>query len=158
MKTFCVNCGSAHLEESYPKKCVNCQTEMYKNPIPVAVVLLSVENEGVVLVQRNIPPHVGGWALPGGFVDEGETVEEAAQRELQEEVGINYQGPFSVIALESTPSRANLLIFLKADQAIKRSEIANFVPNSEVQALKVVGNYEELCFPLHSLILKKYLK
>jgi 8-oxo-dGTP diphosphatase len=42
---------------------------------------------GIVLVQRKNPPH--GWALPGGFVDYGETVEQAAVREALEETGLN---------------------------------------------------------------------
>jgi len=41
----------------------------------------------IVLIQRKNPPH--GWAIPGGFVDVGETVEQAACREMQEEVGLD---------------------------------------------------------------------
>jgi ADP-ribose pyrophosphatase YjhB (NUDIX family) len=154
MKTHCIHCGEVHTQENYPKKCSHCGTEMYKNPIPVAVVVVPVE-EGILLIQRNIPPQVGGWAFPGGFVDEGETVLEAAQRELQEEVGVNYQGDFSILSIESTPNRANMLIFVKANQGLKPQDLINFKPNSEVQALKVIKRYEDLCFPLHSLILHK---
>lgn len=42
----------------------------------------------VLLIQRNLPPFEGRWALPGGFVRLGETLEESARRELQEETGI----------------------------------------------------------------------
>lgn len=156
MKTFCVNCGQAHEQENYPKRCKGCRTEMYKNPIPVAVVIVPVE-DGILLIQRNIPPQVGGWAFPGGFVDEGENAQDAAKRELQEEVGIDYQGDFSILGIESTPNRANMLIFVKAEQGLNPSDIENFKKNKEVQAVKVVSKYEELCFPLHSLILKKLL-
>ncbi|MBX2863739.1 MAG: NUDIX hydrolase [Leptolyngbyaceae cyanobacterium MAG.088] len=43
----------------------------------------------VLLIQRQLPPYIGQWALPGGFVRPGEGLEQAARRELQEETGIN---------------------------------------------------------------------
>lgn len=46
-------------------------------------------NNGIVLIQRKNPPH--GWALPGGFVDYGETLENAARREALEETSLNVQ-------------------------------------------------------------------
>jgi len=43
--------------------------------------------DGIVLIERKAPPP--GWALPGGFIENGETVEEAAVREAKEETGLN---------------------------------------------------------------------
>ena len=54
---------------------------LYRNPKPTVDVVIQAQN-GVVLVRRANPPH--GWALPGGFIDEGESAESAAVREVLE--------------------------------------------------------------------------
>jgi 8-oxo-dGTP diphosphatase len=53
----------------------------------VDVVIVS-DDEEVVLIRRGSEPYQGQWALPGGFVEVGETVEEAAVREAAEETGL----------------------------------------------------------------------
>jgi 8-oxo-dGTP diphosphatase len=57
-----------------------------RNPLPTADVVIEV-GDRVVLVRRKNPPR--GWAIPGGFVDVGETVEFAAVREALEETGLH---------------------------------------------------------------------
>jgi len=55
-------------------------------PAPTVDVIIEVEGRGIVLVARRFPPL--GWALPGGFIDLGETAEAAAVREAREETGL----------------------------------------------------------------------
>jgi 8-oxo-dGTP diphosphatase len=55
----------------------------------VAVGVLLLDGDRVLLVQRARPPAVGRWTVPGGKVELGETLEEAAQRELTEETGLS---------------------------------------------------------------------
>lgn len=59
--------------------------KIYKNPL-VTVDIVIEAGDGIVLVERANPPH--GWALPGGFVDYGESLETAARREAEEETSL----------------------------------------------------------------------
>ncbi len=60
----------------------------YRNPLPTVDIVIE-QDGGVILVERRNPPR--GWAIPGGFVDEGETVEQAAIREAREETGLDVE-------------------------------------------------------------------
>ncbi|MDY6903257.1 MAG: NUDIX hydrolase [Thermodesulfobacteriota bacterium] len=57
----------------------------YRNPIPTVDIIIETPG-GIVLIERHNPPY--GWALPGGFVDYGESLEDAAVREAKEETGL----------------------------------------------------------------------
>ena len=58
------------------------------NPVPTVDIIIEY-NEGIILIERKNPPY--GWALPGGFVDYGETLESAARREANEETGLDVE-------------------------------------------------------------------
>ena len=60
----------------------------YKNPAPTVNIILEKEGK-IVLVKRLIEPYLNKLALPGGYVDYGETVEDAVIREAQEETGLD---------------------------------------------------------------------
>jgi len=57
----------------------------YKNPIPTVDIIIELK-EGIVLIKRKNPPY--GWAIPGGFIDYGESAESAAIREAKEETNL----------------------------------------------------------------------
>ena len=61
----------------------------YRNPLPTVDIIIELENQGFVLIKRANRPY--GWALPGGFVDYGESLEEAARREAREETSLDVE-------------------------------------------------------------------
>ena len=60
-----------------------------KTPLVTVDIIIEVGNRDIVLIERKNPPH--GWALPGGFVDYGESLERAAVREAKEETSLDVQ-------------------------------------------------------------------
>jgi len=71
-------------------KCPHCNNslEQPRNPIPTVDIIIEIGAD-IVLIERKNPPH--GWALPGGFVDYGESFEHAAAREALEETGLTVE-------------------------------------------------------------------
>ena len=69
-------------------QCPHCGkgVEKYRNPFPTVDIIIEID-DGVVLVRRKNPPY--GWAIPGGFVDYGESLETAAVREAKEETSLD---------------------------------------------------------------------
>ena len=69
--------------------CPNCGEVVseYRNPLPTVDIIIELEDKGIVLIQRAKEPH--GWAIPGGFVDYGESLEDAARREAREEISLD---------------------------------------------------------------------
>ncbi|HEU6436981.1 MAG TPA: NUDIX hydrolase [Nitratidesulfovibrio sp.] len=75
---------------------------MYRNPAPTVDILIHDPGRGIVLIRRrNEPP---GWALPGGFIDYGESAEAAAVREAREETGLDVELT-GLVGVYSEPGR-----------------------------------------------------
>jgi 8-oxo-dGTP pyrophosphatase MutT (NUDIX family) len=134
---YCPGCGTKLQvrQERLVWFCPGCRRHHYANPIPV-IDALFVDNHGKILLgRRNQEPEKGKLNLPGGFVDMGETLEEALQREIQEELGMK---PSEYGAFSYGGSR---LIFHKQEGnerqlvgVIMRARLAHrdFAPNDEV--------------------------
>src|SRR5262245_17096118 len=90
---FCACCGgeleARLLKEGEPRRlvCRACGFVFYLDPKVAACTICMVDG-GIVLLRRAIEPALGKWVFPGGFVDRGEPVAEAAMRETLEEVNL----------------------------------------------------------------------
>ena len=62
------------------ERCPRCGevVRLYRNPLMTVDIVIEVPGEGIILIERQNPPF--GWAIPGGFVDYGETLEAAAKK------------------------------------------------------------------------------
>jgi ADP-ribose pyrophosphatase YjhB (NUDIX family) len=111
---FCPRCGrSADVE--YPRfiSCPHCGYGAYYNPKPVAAAIPATADGRIILLRRGFDPGKGLWTFPGGFVDLGESVEEAARRETMEELEIEVElGP--VVGVYSRPEDRVVLIVYAA--------------------------------------------
>jgi ADP-ribose pyrophosphatase YjhB (NUDIX family) len=134
--SHCSYCGYRFAPRAgWPRRCAACGNVSYRNPLPVAVLAVPVEDLGVLMVRR--VDHPAGLALPSGYIEFGERWQEAAARELAEETGIRVDA----VAIRELKVRSGadgtLLIFATAP-AITRAELAAFVPSAEVSELVVV--------------------
>lgn len=151
--TFCSYCGVKHTYEMWPRTCGACGQTTFRNPVPVTVLLLPVGDKGLLTVRRSNPPHIGELALPGGFLEFGETWQEGAARELREETGIHIS-PTDVRVFElASATNGNLLLFCRAS-GIK--ELPAFTPNEEVSEIVVITEPVPLAFPTHMQMARKF--
>lgn len=84
--------------------CPHCGNvvQKYKNPFPTVDIIIEMDDQKIIMIKRKNPPF--GWALPGGFVDYGESLEQAAVREAQEETSLKVELLFQLGAY-SDPKR-----------------------------------------------------
>ncbi len=91
---FCPQCAlplsEGMVEGRVRLHCASCGFIRYENPLPV-VVAVAVQDGRFLLIKRGIPPKKGYWGCPSGFVESGESPEEACLRELREEAGVTGQ-------------------------------------------------------------------
>lgn len=147
--SHCSFCGAAFdVGASWPRTCGACGATSFRNPTPVAVLLLPVD-DGLLVVRRGIDPGRGELALPGGFIDLGETWQEAAARELAEEAGIEID-PGEVTELRVRSVRGGPLLIFGVGPRRAGAELPAFSPNHEATERLVIDGPRELAFPLHT--------
>jgi ADP-ribose pyrophosphatase YjhB (NUDIX family) len=111
---FCPQCGGPlakrliKLGEPERLVCTVCGYVFYIDPKLAAIAVIPLDG-GIVMVRRAINPGYGLWVAPGGFVDAGETVEDALVREALEEVRLHVR-PVKLLGLHSYAQRRTVVV------------------------------------------------
>lgn len=156
----CPVCSEGYHTLAWPRRCEPCGSEIYRNPAPVGLVLVPVDDDGVLLVRRDIEPRRGWLSLPGGYLDVGESWQQGAARELWEEAGLVVAPEaLALHQVHSTDDGTHLLVMALAP-GVRSDALAGFTPNSEVSELAVLRRADPpqvLAFPLHQRAVATYL-
>jgi mutator protein MutT len=131
--SFCPRCAApATVRAPRSLSCASCGYQAYYNPSPVAAAIPRDPEGRIILLRRGGPhdPGLGLWTFPGGFVDLGETVEQAAIREAQEELRID----ITLEGLHGVYSRPDERIVLVVYIARTRDEPQVTAEATEVRA------------------------
>lgn len=122
----------------------------------MAVVVLPVET-GVLVVRRAIEPRLGQLALPGGYIEVGESWQAAAARELYEEAGVVVDAAaITEYRVRSAPD-GTVLIFGLAPHILIHA-LPPFTPTAECSERVILTQPKPLAFPLHTAIVTEFLQ
>ncbi|AGC44275.1 NUDIX hydrolase [Myxococcus stipitatus] len=126
----------------------------YRNPKPTVDCIIELSGERIVLIRRANPPL--GWALPGGFVDEGEPLDAAAIREVKEETGMDVKlvEQFFTYSDPKRDPRQHTLSTVYIGTA--QGEPQGSDDAAEARTFRVDALPQDLCFD-HGTILADYL-
>ena len=162
MTLHCTFCGSSFGDQrGWPRTCPSCHRTTYRNPLPVGVLLLPVRREGrtgLLVIRRGIEPARGQLALPGGYVEDGESWHAAACREVREEADVHVD-PATVTTFEarSNPAGDRILLFALAP-AVDEADLPPFSPTSETAERTVIFAPETLAFSLHTEAVEQFFR
>ena len=126
-----------------------------REPRITADIIVELEDKGIILIKRKNPPV--GWALPGGFLDYGESLEECAVREAKEETSLNIElkGQFHTYSTLDRDPRWHTVttVFIASASGVPKAS----TDASEIGVFKRNEIPEDLVFD-HNKILEDYFK
>jgi len=156
--SHCPYCGHPFVPKpTFPHVCTRCDLITYVNPLPVAVLLQPVGKKGLLLVRRGIQPRQGMVALPGGFIEVGESWQEAAARELWEETGLVVE-PEAVALFDALSAPDGTLLIFGLAPALSGDNLPLFVASAEATERVIIDRPQELAFSLHTRAVTRFFE
>jgi len=156
--SHCHWCGTPYPPgtDGWPRTCTGCAEISYRNPLPVTVALLPVIHPDgdtrLTVIRRTIEPGYGELALPGGYVDYGESWQQAACRELREETGILADpGEVSLISTDSD-TRGGYLCLFALLPVRDLADLPPSRPTDETDGWQLATPDTPLAFPFHTRV------
>ena len=151
----CSYCGHPFApDQPWPRRCANCHNTSFVNPLPVTIVLVPVD-DGLLVVRRNIEPHKGKLALPGGYIDFDESWQAAGAREVFEETGITIDAnAIQLLTVFSAPDGTIIIVGQAAPMS--SAELPLFEGNDEATERAFIAIPQELAWPLHTEAVTTY--
>lgn len=152
----CTYCGARYRAgQPWPRRCSACGETTYRNPSPVAIALQPV-GAGLLVVRRGVPPSAGLLALPGGFIEVGETWQAAAVRELGEETGV-VADPDQVRLFDTVSAPDGTILVFGLLPALPQATILPAVPvTAETLGREVLHGPAELAFAIHTAVANRW--
>ena len=158
---FCPRCGG-RLEKRMVKVgeperlvCQGCSFIFYLDPKVVAGTLFTIDKR-VVLLRRGVEPGIGRWVFPGGYVDRGESVQDAAVRETKEESRLDIRLG-SLLGVYSYPRSPNVIVVYAAEVIGGELDAGDeSVEAGTFEATEIP--WKELAFPSTREALKDYIR
>jgi ADP-ribose pyrophosphatase YjhB (NUDIX family) len=158
--SHCSSCGAAFAGDAgWPRVCGGCGAVAYRNPLPVAVALVPVrdtDGPALVVIRRTIEPKSGELALPGGFIDFGESWEQAVVRELAEETGMSGSAADVTLADALTDVTGGYLLLFGLLPGRDAAELPPSTPTDETDGHQLLYAPAELGFPLHTQAVRRW--
>ena len=161
---YCPRCGAQKLQPNDAKSfvCLSCGFAYYHSSAAVVTAIIECDDK-IILTQRANEPHKGLLALPGGFVDYEESLEDALIREIQEELNLTITAPAYLCSDSERYLSEDVVYFCAiAFYVVKENDISNITAHDDIDAFLLIKpgdvDYDKLAFETDGAAIDKYRK
>ncbi len=158
--SYCLQCGTRlnrlKIDGKKRSVCPTCGWINYENPLPSVAALVRNQANELLLVKRGVPPGIGRWALPSGFMEIEESPEKACLRELTEET--NLRGKIErLLGVYTQPSRIYKRVLIVAYEVQARGKLRAGSDSKDAKFFPI-DDLPKIPFSSHQQIIRDVLK